>query len=44
MWGTVSNPNVQGVRNSTFPDGKTLLGPGNGFPGQEWFYQTWIKQ
>jgi peptide/nickel transport system substrate-binding protein len=44
LWGTISNPNVMGVRDSTFPDGKTLLGPGNGFPGQEWFYQTWIKQ
>ncbi len=44
VWGTVANPTVQGVRNSTFPDGKTLLGAGNGFPGQEWFYQTWIKQ
>jgi peptide/nickel transport system substrate-binding protein len=44
LWGIVADPSVQGLRNSTFPDGKTLLGPGNGFPGQEWYYQTWIQQ
>jgi peptide/nickel transport system substrate-binding protein len=43
VWGTVMSPAVQGIRESTAPDGE-IMRAGNGFPGQEWFYQAWLKQ
>jgi ABC-type transport system substrate-binding protein len=44
VWGIVSTPSVQGLRDSTFPDGETLLRPGIRTPGTEYFYETWLKQ
>jgi peptide/nickel transport system substrate-binding protein len=44
VWGTVATPAVQGLRESTFPDGETILRYGQGFNGQEWLYQTWLKK
>ena len=43
-WDTVSTPAVQGIRDSVFPDGTTVLSPGAGFAGQEFFTAAWLKK
>ncbi|HEY0519711.1 MAG TPA: ABC transporter substrate-binding protein [Ilumatobacteraceae bacterium] len=44
LWATIHTPAIQGLGQTTLPDGKGTAQDGAGFPGQFWVNGLWLKK